>query len=239
MLVFDEKRREAARLEQFKKAWENIFHIGQNSPVQLRALSPKGAPRALRARNITFTASKYPDPEERKLAFEQEALRLNDAGYNIYIVMNPITPEFSGNETNGLAVGDSDIECRRLLLIDIDRANAVDPISLDDMDDMWLFTNQIEKYLKESGYADFFEVFSGNGAHIYLPLDSLPNDDTSKEHCQATLHALAERFDNDTYKVDTCVYNASRITKVPGTVARKGIESQDCPYQIAHVCEVV
>lgn len=223
--------------ERIKESW-SIFHVGQTNPLQLRALSPKGALRKLPVKNITFTASKYPNINDRKAAFEREALRLNALGYNIYIVMNPITPEFLGNETNGLAVCDSDIECRRFLLIDIDRANAVGPIPEDDIDDMWLFTFKIEKYLKESGYADFFEVFSGNGAHIYLPLDSLPNDDTSKEHCQATLHALAKRFDNDTYKVDTCVYNASRITKVPGTIARKGIESEDCPYQIAHVVEV-
>lgn len=237
MLVFDEKRREAARLEQFKKAWENIFHVGQNNPVQLRALSPKGAPRALRARNITFTASKYPDPEERKWALEQEALRLNMLGYNTYTVINPIKPEFSGDETNGFAVCDSDIECRRLLLIDIDRENAVDPIHVKEVDDVLAFSFEIEKYLAEKHGADFISVFSGNGVHIYLPLDNIANNDESKEYCQCLLRALARKFDNDTYKVDTSVYNASRITKMPGTTARKGTESEECPYQIAAFIE--
>jgi hypothetical protein len=41
------------------------------------------------------------------------------------------------------------------------------------------------------------------------------------------LEALAKRYDTATVKVDTGVYNASRITKVPGTIARKGVEVED------------
>jgi hypothetical protein len=41
------------------------------------------------------------------------------------------------------------------------------------------------------------------------------------------LKVFAAKYDTDTVKVDTGVYNASRITKVPGTVARKGIEVPD------------
>jgi hypothetical protein len=33
------------------------------------------------------------------------------------------------------------------------------------------------------------------------------------------------------------VFNASRITKVVGTVARKGLESEDRPYRMARVYE--
>jgi hypothetical protein len=47
------------------------------------------------------------------------------------------------------------------------------------------------------------------------------------------LHRLADRFDNDVVKIDTSVYNASRITKVVGTVARKGAEGPARPYRVA------
>ena len=237
MLIFDDKRRAAARLEQFQKAWSKLFSVGQNNPLQLRAISPKGAPCKLLPRNITFTASAYPNIADRKNAFEREALRLNGLGYNIYIVMNPIKPGFRGDENNEVAVKDIDIECRALLLIDIDRAHAVDPIHEDEVDDLLAFAFQIEQYLTERGYADIISVFSGNGIHYYLPLDGLPNDDKSKEYCQVTLRALASKFDSDIYKVDTSVYNAARITKFPGTTARKGIESDERPYQIAALIE--
>jgi hypothetical protein len=44
---------------------------------------------------------------------------------------------------------------------------------------------------------------------------------------------LADKFDNNIVKVDTSVFNASRITKVVGTIARKGIESEGRPYRKA------
>ena len=40
-------------------------------------------------------------------------------------------------------------------------------------------------------------------------------------------------FDTETHKVDTTVHNASRITKMIGTVARKGKESAGRPYRKA------
>ena len=49
------------------------------------------------------------------------------------------------------------------------------------------------------------------------------------------LKNLATEFDNDTVKIDTTVFNASRITKVVGTFARKGLESEGRPYRMARV----
>ena len=46
---------------------------------------------------------------------------------------------------------------------------------------------------------------------------------------------LANKFDNEIVKIDTVVYNASRITKVVGTIARKGLESEGRPYRMARV----
>jgi hypothetical protein len=59
------------------------------------------------------------------------------------------------------------------------------------------------------------------------------NDEESKKFVQSFLKSLAEKFDNDIVKVDTSVFNASRITKVVGTIARKGIESEGRPYRMA------
>jgi len=52
---------------------------------------------------------------------------------------------------------------------------------------------------------------------------------------QSLLKQLAAEFDNATVKIDTTVFNASRITKVVGTIARKGMESQGRPYRMAQV----
>jgi hypothetical protein len=65
---------------EIKKMWP-IFSVGQNKPIQLRALSPKAAPIKLSPKNSTFTASQYPDPDERKRAFGRDMLRLKGREY--------------------------------------------------------------------------------------------------------------------------------------------------------------
>jgi hypothetical protein len=78
-------------------------------------------------------------------------------------------------------------------------------------------------------------VCSGNGMHVYFPLDDLPNDEDEKSLCKSFLLCLARLLDTANIKIDTGVYNASRITKVPGTIARKGLETEDRKYRMAEV----
>ena len=93
----------------------------------------------------------------------------------------------------------------------------------------------IQRHLREEfGYKPI-RVFSGNGCHLYLPLANLPNTEETREHCHSILLRLARKFNTGSVNVDTSVANASRITKLPGTVARKGLESEGRAYQLARV----
>jgi hypothetical protein len=188
------------------KMW-SIFLIDAESPIALRAIPPKDVQRNLRAQNFTFTAKTYPAVVDRQQAFEKKALELNSAGYNVYIVMNQIDPSFAGDEANQLAVKDEHIIRRRHLLIDIDRQVAVEPIAEDEIDILWEFAHKIEKDLFYNKGEEPISVFSGNGAHIYLPID-LSNDDLSKVTCQRFLKVLADKYDDASYQIDTIVYNA-------------------------------
>ena len=76
---------------------------------------------------------------------------------------------------------------------------------------------------------------SGNGHHLYYKLSKTPNTPEAKNYIQQLLLKLANTFDNEIVKIDTVVYNASRITKVVGTIARKGLESEGRPYRMARV----
>jgi hypothetical protein len=189
-------------------------------------------------KNITFNAATYPNLVDRQKAFEEAAIRLNRLGYNIYIVMNPINTAFAGDEHNGLAVKDADIKCRRLLLVDIDRAVTNQPATDEERDDIYKFGfHNIEKPYFFDKDLEPMSVCSGNGMHIYFPLDDLPNDAGTKANCRSFLLSLARQHDTADIKIDTGVYNASRITKVPGTVARKGLETEDREYQMASIVE--
>ncbi len=215
---------------EIKEMWR-IVNVSGGRPISLRALWPKGRPGGKPTINKLFRGFDYPDVDQQREAFEREALELNALGYNIYIVMNPIKAEFSST-----AVRDQDIDYRDLLLIDIDRAGETDHPATDlDVDAARKVAERISAYLQTQGFQNPVQVMSGNGHHLYfhLPQPGLTNDEVAKDCVRELLHKLAAEFDTSSVKVDTTVFNASRITKVVGTVARKGIESKDRPYRLA------
>ena len=163
----------------------------------------------------------------------EDALALNEQGYNIYTCLNPISPDFQGTRTNGLAVGDDDIARRRLLLIDLDRAyTAKEPATDDEVKAAHDLSLEIESFLSEQGHQIHARVMSGNGVHMYYPF-ALSNSEEARDQCKMLLKGLGLKFDTDQIKIDTAVFNASRITKLPGTIAYKGSQSEDRPFRKA------
>lgn len=214
--------------DEIKKLWR-IIATGRSSILELRAIWPTGITPTKRLLIKHFRAKDHSSVVNCKAAFEAEALRLNSLGYNIYIVMNPISESFQGK-----SAVDADISHRELLLIDIDRAEKmVAPATDAEIDAALQVANAIKTLMEERGWSDPVRVMSGNGHHLYYMLEDTPNNDESRHLIQTTLLNLAHRFDNDLVKIDTVVFNASRITKVPGTIARKGLESEDRPYRMA------
>ena len=210
-----------------KKMWQ-LFHVREDSILELRAINP-----ATGATRTQLFTPKHGTKEEKKQAFELAALKLNSEGFNIYTVMNPIKPDFQGGSAK-----DKDIAHRNLLLIDIDRAGATkSPAINKEVKAARSLAKEIEAYLKQLGWPKPIQVMSGNGWHLYYKLDQLNNDDENKSLIQKVLKLLAKRFNNSVVNIDAVVYNASRITKVPGTIARKGEETEDRPYRKAVVCE--
>jgi hypothetical protein len=213
---------------EIKNLWR-IIATGPNSILELRAIWPDGITPIQYAITKCFHAVEYESLDACKKAFEVEALALNDQGYNIYIVMNPISSSFKGRSAS-----DADISHRDLILIDIDRSQKVKaPATDDDVEAANQLAEDIMGYLEHLEWPDPIRVMSGNGHHLYYVLPEFENDEESKKFVQSFLKGLADKFDNDIVKVDTSVFNASRITKVVGTIARKGIESEGRPYRMA------
>jgi len=145
--------------------------------------------------------------------------------------MNPIREGFESG-----SVTDKDIACRDLLLIDIDKIGHKGESSNDDeLEAARLLSEEITDYLESEGWEEPIRMMSGNGYHLYYILNDLPNDEKTKALIEGALHELADRFNNDIVAVDTVVYNASRITKVPGTIARKGENTAERPHRMAVV----
>ena len=211
------------------KEINNIWLIKEhhkNCVLELRAIAPNKKPI-----NKLYKGKSFASTDVLKLAFENEALRLNAAGYNVYYVMNPIREDFDSG-----SVTDKDIECRDLLLIDIDKIGHKGESSTDDeLEAARLLSDEIASYLQSEGWDEPIRMMSGNGYHLYYLLSKLPNDAKTKALIEGVLHELADKFNNDIVAVDTVVFNASRITKVPGTIARKGPNTAERPHRMAVV----
>jgi hypothetical protein len=214
---------------EMEKMW-SIFEIRDDEPISLRAIK-----KPMQTENFVFHAIDYPDVRERQRAFMTLALDLCMQGYNVYIVMNPILPEFRlGGDVRG--VGDQHIACRRLILIDVDRSGIHScPATDTEIQEISSVCDEIMEYLDQNMVNQYHKVMSGNGIHIYIELPDIPNDEATAKTCERLLNGLAKNFNKPTVKVDTAVANASRITKVPGTIARKGSEGPGRPFRMAVV----
>ena len=218
---------------EIKKMWK-IFPVTDDSVLEIRAIWPKGVPDKKLPVVRHLRAGNHVSVESLKEAFENNALELNDRGYNIYTTLNPLRGDFGGPG----GAKDHDIRYRRLVLIDIDRVGDTScPANQIELNAAKALADAIRLDMAQREWPDPWVVMSGNGFHLYYPLGEMPNDDASGAQVAITLKGLANKFDNDLVGVDTTVYNASRITKVPGTLMRKGQESKDRPYRLAVVCD--
>lgn len=218
---------------EISKLWR-IFAVGSDSVIEIRALQPKGLPGSRPPVIRHFRAGNYPDIEAFRKDVERSALQLNESGYNVYIVMNPIRSDFAGPGS----VSDKDIRYRHLLLVDIDRAgHPTVPASDSELEAAKLLAFQVRTYMTSLGCAAPIMVMSGNGYHLYYVLKDLENTPESTALIARFLKNLAKRFNNGTVEIDTSVYNASRITKIPGTIMRKGIATETRPHRMAVVCD--
>jgi hypothetical protein len=217
-------------INEIKKLWW-IIVPNEVSILELRAIWPAGVLPKKQAITRHFRLTDYPAMHACMVAFEVAALKLNADGFNIYIVMNPIDSNFQGT-----AARDSDIACRKLLLIDIDRSEKkIEPATDEEVAAAGTLADAVSGYLEPLGWPTPIRVMSGNGHHLYYQLTDASNTPEVTKHIQQLLLKLANKFDNEIVKIDTVVYNASRITKVVGTIARKGLESEGRPYRMARV----
>src|SRR5205823_4320301 len=86
--------------------------------------------------------------------------------------------------------------------------------------------------LEAQGWPAGIIVDSGNGAQILYRID-LPNDEPSARLTERVLKALAQHYNNAALGLDDKVFNASRVWKLPGTLAMKGDATAERPHRLA------
>jgi hypothetical protein len=200
-------------------------HDGE-SPLEVRAISKADAKPKL------FYPKDYSNSKEMQEAFYGYAMHLNQQGYNCYTLMNPIRADFRASPGKGTTK--DGVAHRTKVMVDLDRkCNEAKkhPATSDELTRAEDLINKISDYAVEIGWGRPHKVMSGNGYHLYFTLAGLENDDESELLIKETLETLAEKFDTEEFEIDTVVFDANRITKIIGTVARKGEETPDRPYR--------
>ncbi len=221
---------EARDLPEIRRALTVLYQSG--NIVELRALDVGGK-----------TVAGYFD-DHPKLA--EAAAKLSGSAAGVYVVLNELTPALLARSANHITIGpknlmqDKDIIRRRYLPIDVD-AKRPSGISSTDAEHNAAIkvAKKIKEYLIGLGFPanSIFVGDSGNGAHLLVRVD-LPNDEDSTNLIKTCLEALATRFDDDAVSIDPGVFNAARIWKLPGTLARKGDSTPDRPHRLARLLDV-
>jgi hypothetical protein len=215
-----------------------------NRETVLRTLQVFGAGEAVEIRVLNAFGSKsrtdagyWTNYEQAASAVGQYANHPRNSG--IYFVLNPFNAAVTARALNRFAeridatVNDADVTRRRWFFVDCD---PVRPAGISSSEAEWkaaqLTAAEVAKYLVSQGWPAPVVCCSGNGWHLHWMTDA-ENDEETKTTIRNALRALAAKFSTAAVTIDTKVFNAARVCKLYGTVARKGDSTPDRPHRVA------
>lgn len=168
----------------------------------------------------------------------------NLEGTNVYIVLNAIDEacysrvqrdKFMALDT---ATSDTDIKAREWILVDIDPVRPKDTSSTQEQLDKALKKcGAVHNFLLEQGFPRPIVGFSGNGYHLLYKL-KLQNNKENADLLKKFLMALDELFSDDENKIDKVNFNASRVCKLYGTLAQKGLNTDERPHRMSKIIKI-
>ncbi len=180
-------------------------------------------------------------------ALESAVVPLDESGLcsGIYVTLNPVQPDLMARAMNRLkgakkgtpTATDADIVRRRWVLVDVDPVRAAGVSATDEeLKTAVTVSKAVLSYMRGIGWAEPIRALSGNGMHLLYPVD-LPNDEDSRVFVQTVLSGLSSMFSQPLVSVDPVMFNAARITKLYGTVARKGDNHPLRPWRKSLILE--
>jgi len=162
-----------------------------------------------------------------------------------YFVLNDIRDDcYSREQSEKLiakpksATTDNDIGWREWLLIDADPRRVSGVSSTDEEKAKALaVTRSIYRYLRNMGFPSPVVADSGNGYHLLYRVN-MKNIAENTELVKRFLQAVDMMFSDDCVGIDTSVFNASRITKLYGTVTQKGANTEERPHRQSRLLDI-
>src|SRR5574344_481799 len=176
------------------------------------------------------------------IASVPEALKRLRSYRGVYVTVNPVKPDLLARAVNRIrpagknpTTSDSDIVCRRWLLIDCDAVRPSGVSSSDVEHEAALVKAQeVRDGLKSLGWPDPVMTDSGNGAQLMYRID-LPANDSG---LVPRVVAEVAKASSDAVKIDLTVHNAARIWRLPGTMNCKGDSIPTRPHRMAKILSI-
>lgn len=163
----------------------------------------------------------------------------------IYFTLNKINPDCYGRQqcekivkSPKMTTTDGDIVCRNYVLLDFDPIRATGVNSNDEeLEYAHEKAREVMRYLRKEGFKDPVVCKSGNGFHLILRAH-LPNDEPTTEILKRFLQSMGKMFSDEHIEVDEKVFNAGRISKLYGTIAKKGANIPERPWRMSEILYV-
>ena len=133
---------------------------------------------------------------------------------------------------------DEDIRYRRWLLIDVDpeRPTGVSATN-DEKAAAFEVLECVRTGLRGQDFPEPVVGDSGNGGHLLYAI-RYPNSPEVTKRIEFFLKMLDHEFSTDAAGIDTVVWNPARISKLFGSVARKGDDTEERPHRQSRLLEV-
>jgi len=209
-----------------------VFHDEDLPVIEIRCIWPKGVDPSRSIKSRCFDQTQFESEQAYRAAVESYVARMNQQGFNLYATLNPLKAGMGQYS----AAKDEDVVCRRRLLIDIDRDTGKEhPATESEIQAAKALGEKIANHLANLGWSEPIKIMSGNGHHLIYPLDDLPTSKEVTSSIKDLLQGLKSTFSSNGLSVDTTVSNPSRVTKLPGTLARRGTEITNHPYRVARI----
>ena len=157
----------------------------------------------------------------------------------VYVTVNPVKNDLLARANNRIRVpgkepvtADSDVLCRRWLLVDCD-AKRVSGVSSTDVEHDYALekAQEIKNGFNSIGWPDPIEIDSGNGSQLMYRIDLPINDENLIHNILKNLSVVSDEH----VDVDVTVHNPARIWRLPGTWNCKGDNVDFRPHRISKV----
>ena len=219
--------------EEVKRALELLKPAGE--PFEIRTIS-KGDGKS------TIYSGYFTDTEKVVEVLSKHNFPDN-VNTQVYFTLNSISKEIIKKDKynklcKGYATADENITAYKLLLIDLDPERAGGTSSSNE--ELTMSRQKaaaIYQTLKKYGFSEPVTALSGNGYHLLYKVN-FENTPENVQLVKSFLGTLNRLYSDNMVKIDTTVYNPARICKLYGTVAAKGVSTQERPHRQAKILTV-